>query len=485
MALEASRTILLAVLVLLATAVLANAFASAAQQSTAPREYNVLIVASDFDDILWARSVALNLRNMEVQVNLSVLYLDQDYPSASAERAKLKDLSFLWRYDAVLIPDLNKLYIHGGRLRQEEVVALLRYTKGGHVLFMGMNTIVQNWHPLLEEAAGAKVIGIASSMADTDFYDIIYNGETYNYNDTFGAIYLEPHGCQIMATFKRILKPAIIVNSYGSGVVVVAAFNPVKAVLDQSNGEEIAKLLASIIADSLARAKPAPLPTSYRAREILASAASTPLRVLEELAARAGGGLLGAAIVAIITISTAYLVLLAASVLCILPRWARLILVRPIANYISFNSLDSHIIDTIRKRGPLTLHEISSRTNIHPRKLCWRLTLLEARKYIVSIPVSKGIAYAYAEDLPTALLAINPLYNKIVSLVTKEPGITIHELAVRLSLPPDTVLKACKELAAHGIIELRKVLIEYEVYPTQPLYQYIKNVSTQTTRRHK
>ncbi|HID41920.1 MAG TPA: hypothetical protein EYP33_07205, partial [Pyrodictium sp.] len=35
------------------------------------------------------------------------------------------------------------------------------------------------------------------------------------------------------------------------------------------------------------------------------------------------------------------------------------------------------------------------------------------------------------------------------------------------------------------MIELRKVLIEYEVYPTQPLYQYIKNASTQTTRRHK
>lgn len=485
MTLVTGRAALLAALTLISVAVLASV-ASATRQTTDLSEYRALVVASDLDDVIWARSIAHSLYNMGIQVDMSILYLNNDYPSARTERARLKDLGFLWHYDAVLIPDLNKLYTYGGRLRQEEIRALIRYTRGGHVLFMGMNTIVQNWHPLLEEAAGARIVGIASSMIDTSLYDIVYGGRVYSYNDTFDAVRLKPSGCQVIATFET-RDPAITVNSYGRGVVVIAAFNPVKAVLNQYNGEEMAELMARVIAESLARASPGPLPASYKAREILVSTASKPLKILEDLAAKAGGGLLGATVAVALVAFTAYIVLLIASILCIVPRWARLVLVKPIAKYIPLNSLDSHIIEMIRGEGPLTLHEISMKASIHPRRLCWRLTLLEAKKHIVSIPVPEGTAYAYVEDLPLALLATNPLFDKIASLVLSEPGITVHEIAVRLSIPLDAALKACKELAAHGVIELRKVLVEYEAYPAHPLYNkllYRVHV-TQATKHEK
>ncbi|HID41313.1 MAG TPA: hypothetical protein EYP33_04065 [Pyrodictium sp.] len=86
---------------------------SATHQNTVLSKYRVLVVASDFDDVIWARSIAYNLHNIGIQVDMSILYPSHDYSSASAERAKLKDLGFLWRYDAVLIPDLKKLYTYG------------------------------------------------------------------------------------------------------------------------------------------------------------------------------------------------------------------------------------------------------------------------------------------------------------------------------------------------------------------------------------
>ena len=487
MALANGRVAFLAILMLLSVAVLVSVVSATCQKTVLIR-YRVLVVASDFDDIVWARSIEHNLHNIGVQSDMSILYLSYDYPSASTERAKLKDLGFLWRYDAVLIPDLNKLYTYGGRLRQEEIRALIRYVQGGHVLFIGMNTIVQNWHPFLEEAAGAKVVGIVSGMTDTSLYDIVYGGKVFSYNDTFGIVRLKPSGCQVIATFKTA-DPAITINSYGRGVVVIAAFNPVKAVLNQPNGKEIAELIARVIVESLVRASPSPLPASYKVRETLISMASKPLKILEELATKAGGGLLGATVVAALVAFTAYLALLIASILCVVPRRARLVLVKPIARYIPLNSLDTRIIEMVRNEGPLTLHEISLKAGIHPRKLCWRLTLLEARKYIVSIPMPEDRAYACMEDLPRALLAANPLFDKIASLVLNEPGITVHEIAARLSIPLDAAFKACKELAVHGIIELRKTLIEYEAYPTHTLYNLYNKLyggrATQAARHYK
>ncbi|HID41314.1 MAG TPA: hypothetical protein EYP33_04070, partial [Pyrodictium sp.] len=90
---------------------------------------------------------------------------------------------------------------------------------------MGMNTIVQNWHPILEELTEAKVAGIASSMTDTGLYDIVHEDNVFSYDDTFGAVRLKPSSCEVIATFETT-DPAITINSYGRGVVAVTAFNP-------------------------------------------------------------------------------------------------------------------------------------------------------------------------------------------------------------------------------------------------------------------
>ncbi|KSW12038.1 hypothetical protein CF15_04465 [Pyrodictium occultum] len=459
------------VLVVLAAAILACSVSAASAAGGPGRPRSMLVVASDFDDILWARSIADSAAAAGLQVDVRVLYLSKSYPSAGAERARLSDPAFLWRYDAVLIPDLNRLFTYGGRLTPAEIEALAEYVRGGHLLFIGMNTFVQHWHPLLESMAGARVAGVASSSADTPLYDIVYRGRVYAYNDTYGAMHLEPQGARVLAAFQEG-HPAILANRYGRGVVVTAAFNPVKAVVSQGNGAEMAGLLAGIVVEEMQAVTPEPPPARHRVKAVLHNAALALLRPFGRVAAAAGGGLPGALAAAALVAFPAYLALLAASLACLAPRRIRLLVLRPLARLYKPREMDARIVELLRDSGPMSLEELAARLGAGWRRLCRRLTLLELRGAVASVPEARGRLYVYPEDLPAALLAVDPLYEEIARLAAREPGVTVHEIAARLSIPPGAVLKACRRLAGYGLLELRKSLFEYEVYPTRLLYRY-------------
>ena len=431
--------------------------------------YHVLVVASDISDIIWSHILSIELEHIGVNVSIKIAYIGKDNPSAPAVREKLSDIGFLWRYDAVLLPDVNKEFTWGGKLGKSEIDALRLYARRGHLVLLGLNTFVQHWYPALEQMCGVKTVGLRGGSTDTPMLDIVVNGTIYHYNDTFRAVLVSPTGCKAIATFHEYPYPAICVNKYGKGLVVLAAFNVVKAVVAQKDGADIAALLARILAKQLASIEPQPPPTSYVIGEKLRSALLSPYYALIGLARRIGGGLLGYSVALVVAALLTYVALLALSMLCLLPRRLRVIVARPLAKLAEPWERELQVLRMIRDKEPISAKDLASKTSMCRFSLCAALTLLEARRLLVVIKHGSERLYVYRDDLAKIIVEMNPLYRGIVELVEKEPGITIHEIAARLSTPPDLVLNACKYLASIGVVELRKVSFEYEVYPASLL----------------
>ena len=431
--------------------------------------YRVLVVASDISDIIWAHILSVEFEHIGVNVSIKVAYIGKDNPSASTVRERLSDIGFLWKYDAVLLPDINKEFTWGGKLRKSEIDALRLYARRGHLVLFGLNTFVQHWYPVLEQMCGVRTVGLEGGSTDTPMLDIVVNGTVYHYNDTFGAVLASPTGCKVVATFHGYPYPAICVNRYGEGLVVLAAFNVVKAVVAQKDGANIAALLARILAKQLASIRPLPPPTSYVVGERLRSVLLSPYYALVGLAKRIGGGILGYSVALVVAVLLTYVALLALSMLCLLPRRLRVIVARPLARLTEPWEKELHVLKVIRDEEPISAKALSAKTGMGRRSLCMALTLLEARRMLVVIKHGSERLYVYRDDLAKIVVETNPLYRGIVKLVEKEPGITVHEIAARLSTPPDLVLNACKYLASIGVLELRKASFEYEVYPASPL----------------
>jgi len=458
MSMSAARMSLIAALLLLAVSA-----PVAMHAETVHEGYSILVVASDLGDVIWAHRMGEVLTRLGVDATIEVLYVGRDYPEAQSARSKLTDLGFLWRFRAVLVPDLNREFTWGGRLSDAEIEALRLYVERGHLLMIGLNTYVHSWHPVLDRLVGASVAGLAGGANDTEALDIVVGGTIYRYNDSFGAVLVYQSGCRAEAYFYAFQQyPAICVNRFGDGVVVLAAFNVVEAVVSQDNGFDTALLLAKVLREGLESVHPKPPPLSYRLGEIIRGAAVKPI---ESLAGVFGGGLIGYTAAAAIIIAALYAALLALSLLCLLPRRLRAPIVKPLARLAKLGGLEQRILDALREAVLADVEELARSIGADRVKVCRALTLLEARMLVKSAPFDGRIVYFLREDEQLMLLGLNPLYRDIFDLVAAEPGITVTEIAARLSIPPDTALKACRELALHGVVELRKVSLDYEAYP--------------------
>jgi len=425
--------------------------------------YGVLVVASDLGDVIWAHRISEALTRLGVNVSVEVLYVGADYPGAQTTRSKLSDVGFLWRYDAILIPDLNKEFTWGGRLSDREIDALRSYVEGGHLLMIGLNTYIHNWYSVLDELSGVSIAGLAGGFNYTGALDIVVNGAVYRYNDTFGAALVYQKGCRAEAYFSAYQEhPAVCVNRFGDGVVVLAAFNAVEAVISQDNGYEVALLLAKILKDALENAHPRPLPIGYSIREALTNVFTQPFKALAE---GLGGGLIGYAVATVMLLAILYAVVLALSLLCLIPRRLRILSVRPLTKLFKPGGLEQRILTVLKETVFGDLEELARSMGVDRSRTCRALSLLEARGLVGYVALDGKGMYFLRRYEARVVLALNPLYRDIADLVSREPGITVTEIAARFSIPPDTVLRACRKMAVLGIVEVRKVSFEYEVYP--------------------
>jgi Mn-dependent DtxR family transcriptional regulator len=443
--------------------------AGSAYASTQAALHNrVLVVASDIDDVIWAHQLGLALRRQGLNISVEVVYLWKDYPGAAPERRKLGDIGFLWNYDAILLPDLNKRWMYGGMLKQDEIENLLVYARRGHLVLIGMNTLVQHWYPQLEESTGVHVIGIHTSVKDIGLFDVIYKGRLYDYNDTLGAVLVEPVTANVVAHFVYEDRPAVTLNRYGYGVVVFVAFNIVEAAVLQKNGYEFTKMSADILASLLGGIKPLPPPSSYEVRERLKNILAELVLLSKSIYEAAGGGLLGAAIVALIILSILYVVLLAAAYACLIaPETSAALLRLLLPAKKEPDRIEKSVSLLLSEEVAQGVDEIAERLGISRSAVCRALAWLIARGQVRRVKSCGETYYALSDKAPLAFLAVNPLYRSIAELVQREPGITVHEVAARLGIPFDTALLACKELAANGVLEMRKVMLEYELYPAR------------------
>jgi len=458
MSMSAARMSLIAALLLLAVSA-----PVVLRAETMHEEYSILVVASDLGDVIWAHRMGEALTRLGVDATVEILYVGRDYPEAQSARSKLTDLGFLWRFRAVLVPDLNKEFTWGGRLSDAELEALRIYVERGHLLMIGLNTYIHSWHPVLDRLVGAAVAGLAGGANDTETLDIVVGGTMYRYNDTFGAVLVYQMGCRAEAYFYAFQQyPAICVNRFGDGVVVLAAFNAVEAVVSQDNGFDIALLLARVLKEGLESVHPKPLPLSYTLGEIFRGSFVQPI---ETLAGVFSGGVVGYTAATAVIIAALYAALLVLSLLCLLPRRLRVLSVKPLARLTKLGGLEQRVLETLWEAVIANVEELARSVGVNRVKVCRALTLLEARRLVKSASLDGVRVYFLREDEQLIVLGLNPLYKDVVDLVAAEPGITVTEIAARLSIPPDTALKACRELALHGIVELRKVSLDYEAYP--------------------
>jgi ribosomal protein S25 len=434
-----------------------------------PVPKHVLVVASDIDDVFWAHRVQEALKAKGIDVSVDVLYLWKNYPSAPSERRKLSSTEFLWRYDAVLLPDLNEKWMYGGRLTPKETRKLLLYASRGHLVLIGMNTIVQNWYAGLEKAAGIRITGVTGAKNDTWLFDVVYQGRIYGYNDTLGAVLVEPTSAVVVARFRYEQKPAITINKYGDGIVAFTAFNVVEAVVFQRNGDEFANLVADILAPLIMELKPLPPPSSYMLKKRLEGILDSPIRPFASLYRAVGGGILGILIVLALAAIMIYTVLLVLAYTCMLGPEKGAKILKPFLASKKLSLYEKKITLILSEEIAQSMEELASRLGIKQRVVCRVLTQLLARNQVAVIKADGVTYYALRDRAHLALVMSNPVYQRIVELIDREPGITVHEVAARLGIPFDTALKLCKELASKGVIEMRKVMLEYELYPLKTL----------------
>jgi len=449
--------VLIAIIILILTTYLASSINVLAES-----KYHILVVASDMEDVIWAHTLNGVFREMGLDVAMDILYIGRDYIEASTDRSKLSDIGFLWNYNAVLLPDLNMEFSYGGRLGSKEIDTLKTYVERGHVVLIGLNTFVHSWHPTLEHMAGANIVGLIGGEKNVDILDIVFNNTVHRYNATFQAVLVSPNGCNAIAIYKGVQYPAICVNRFGYGITILATFNVVEAVVSQSNGLDIAMIIANVIRDSLASTKPQPPPYSYILRKSIENILLYPFNSIANIF---GGGPLGYTVAIIFILLSIYIALLILSLLCIAPHRLRIAVVKPLTKILKPRKRELEILSIVRDMGPTTFGELLARTNMDRLKICNTLTFLEARKLVLAIVYRDEKMYVCREDLAKAIVALEPLYREITDMVQREPGITIHEIAARLAIAPDKVLNICRYLASIGVIELRKVSLEYEVYP--------------------
>ncbi|ASJ01198.1 beta-galactosidase trimerization domain-containing protein [Thermococcus gorgonarius] len=404
----------------------------------------ILVVCSDVDDVMMANSLGNNF-------TVDIIYLGKDLPD---DRSPLSSLEYLAQYDEVWIPDLNLQWTYGGRLSQNEIDALEQYVEVGGVLVLGLNTYVQHWNRKFDEVLGVSLLRIKSSG---DEVYINYSGELYPYNSSFQIIVVRPVRADVIARYSTG-EPAITEAHYGRGIGVLMTFNPVRAFVEQD--ENYAAIYRDIAIKGLDdRASKPRLSTGEIIELKVKRLALNPIFI----------GL------------TAFLLLFVMAYLGYLP-WGLILTIAaltfPISRYIS-RKLQEELTDALKVLVGATLSELSEELGVEPKRLKFPIAVLKISRKAEIIDLSE---FGERDVLVTprgkeiegmAAWAIGR-HPKLMEKVTMNPGIRVLDLARSLNMPPYDVLETLKRLSAYGVVELRKITFDYEVYPTKSLVRWFE-----------
>jgi len=405
----------------------------------------VLVVCSDVGDVMFAN--ALGSHNLSVDV----LYLGKDLPD---DRSKLSNILYLVKYDEIWIPDFNSELADGGRLNIDEIDALEEYVKLGGVLVLGLNTYVQSWSRAFEKMTGTRPVRVETGEG---IWNVTYGGNVYNYDARYGAIVVNPYRARVIANFSTGL-PAVTVSRYGRGVGVVIAFNPVGALLENP---DMVSLYRALGRDALNLRASKPEIPPWRAALIRAEMAlHNPLTLCV----------------------IAFLLLQLLAYLGFLPMGVTVILALPLAPFsrkLLGRKLYRGIVELVDSSGGITMGELAERLNVKKRKLKFPLAVLLIGGVLNTVdlkPLGEGdtlIVPRGREAEGVAKWALSK-YPEVMERIAREPGVRVVDLAYSLDYPPYELLRILRELSKHGVIELRKVVVDYEVYPLEPLLRWFK-----------
>jgi len=422
--------------------ILAEVFAPPSVSGAPPPR--ILVVCSDIEDVMMANSLGGNF-------TVTVLYLGKDMPD---DRSLLSNVEYLTRYDEVWIPDLNLQWTYGGRLSEREIQALMEYVKTGGVIVIGLNTYVQHWSRDLDELFGVRLLRVE---APDEELHIEYGGRLYPYNSTFKIAVVRPVRAETVARYLSG-EPAVTESRYGRGVSVLMTFNPVKALSEEERINIIYREIAlKGIKDRLSKPR---LSALKLAQLELGELIRNPIFI----------GL------------TVFAILFFMAYMGHLPWGVTLMLVAltlPLSKLLAKRALKERIIGALRTLEGVTLNELSEELGVEPKRLKFPVAVLRSAKRVGLIDLSEFgerdvlITLTGREIEGMAAWAISR-YPKLMEKVTMNPGIRVLDLARSLNRPPYDVLETLKHLSAYGVVELRKIMFDYEVYPTKPLSRWFE-----------
>lgn len=406
-----------------------------------------MFVCSDLGDVMLANSME------SAGFDVDVLYLGRDLPG---DRSALSRVSYLAKYDEVWIPDLNVNWTQGGRLTRKELEALSKYVERGGVLVVGLNTFTQSWSRDLEDLTGARLMSLKSLDDCSGFWDIIYRGEEYTLKCGERVAVVRVDGGEVVAYYKNGY-PAIVASRSG-GVAVLITFNPVTA--SQGN-RSIVELLSRVALDSINERSRPPYPASWLESLILRidDASHSPLFQITLILVIAGlAGYLGFAPLGVV-------MLLAIPLL-------------PLARLLQKRPTFRRILETVSYFKSIEESRLADELGVAARRLKLPLALLvltgkvglvdlkplggEGRLVVVKNGVADGVALWSLRAHP-----------RLINAVVENPGVTVVELARITGMPPLDVLRIVRSLSMYGVVEVRKIDVHYEVYPTRSLLMWV------------
>jgi len=404
----------------------------------------ILVVCSDTSDVMFANSLATY-----GGFNVTVLYLGQNYHDS---RSMLSNLEYLTKFDEIWIPDLNVQWTYGGRLSEGEISTLAKYVAVGGVLVIGMNTYVQSWSRTFERITGTKVVSI--ERANSPLY-IVFNGEKYSYNASYGVLIVNTEDASVIARYSTGA-PAITLSKFGRGVAVVMTFNPVKELLDYN--PKIIRLYIDVARITLEERTS---PPSLSGWEVLKA----------HIVGLLSNTLFDGAITLLVLELLAYLGWLPFRMIVILT-----VPFKPLAGRFLKRDPYKSIVEVIKRNGGMEFVELSKLIGMSPRRLRFYVALLVTARELNLVdisPLDEGslIVIRGEERMGIAAWAFRR-YGRLLELIVKERGSKILEVARKSGYPPYDVLRLMRELSRYGIVEVKRAVIDYKVYPTDALERW-------------
>ena len=410
----------------------------------------ILVVCSDPEDVMFA-----NTLGAEGNFTVDVLYLGRDLPD---DRSLLSNELYLIKYDEIWIPDLNSEWTYGGRLTRDEIAALGEYVKRGGILVLGLNTYTQSWSRTFERITGSRLMRVEKPKKTSEEWDLVFKGKVYPYNATYQVAIVSPYRAQVLAQYSNGL-PAITLSRYGRGVGVLMTFNPVKELVEYNPTIiDVYVYLATTVLSERSGKPEIPL---YEA--LIIKLERTFLHPI----------FLGVLILVVLEI-LAYLGFVPFSVTVI-----SAIPFLPFSEFLLRKEPYSTTLETVRILRGVTLTNLAGEIGKTPRRLKFPLAVLFLKRQISLIDLSSLgfndtlVVLRGLEAEGVAAWAIE-VYPKMMEKIANNPGIGVIDLARQVNMPPYDVLRLLRELSRYGVVELRKIVVDYEVYPMRALLRWFE-----------